>query len=93
MYSLSKIIQSTTIRGAIHQAKFISTSSPLQEIFKIQSQQEFDEKVKASSKPVIVDFFATWCNPCKMLTPRIESIIGENSGKIKLAKVIKIQIA
>lgn len=36
---------------------------------------------------MIVDFFATWCNPCKLLTPRIESIVGEQAGSIKLAKV------
>lgn len=80
-------------------------------IYKIQSSQEFEDKVKNIEGPVIVDFFATyvficsrrylnvavrnetffylyrWCNPCKMLTPRIESVIGENAGKITLAKV------
>uniref|UniRef100_A0A1L8E071 Putative thioredoxin mitochondrial n=2 Tax=Nyssomyia neivai TaxID=330878 RepID=A0A1L8E071_9DIPT len=56
-------------------------------IYKIQTQEEFTEKVTKSTTPVIVDFFATWCGPCKMLTPRIESIIQENDGKISLLKV------
>ncbi|KAL5287552.1 TXN2 family protein [Megaselia abdita] len=64
-----------------------TTSSRMMEIFKVQSVQDFEEKVKKSDKPVIVDFFATWCNPCKMLTPRIESVIGEKKGQIALAKV------
>ncbi|XP_050672150.1 thioredoxin, mitochondrial [Leptidea sinapis] len=57
------------------------------EIVKIQSSDDFKAKVINSKLPVIVDFFATWCNPCKLLTPRLESIISENKGKIILAKV------
>ncbi|XP_035739526.1 thioredoxin, mitochondrial-like [Vespa mandarinia] len=55
--------------------------------FKIQDPKDFDERVKNSKVPVIVDFFATWCNPCRMLTPRLESVIAEKQGKVLLAKV------
>lgn len=57
MFSLTKI--TPAIRGAVRQSKFISGTGHVNEIFKIQSQQDFDEKVKNSSEPVIVDFFAT----------------------------------
>ncbi|XP_020294580.1 thioredoxin, mitochondrial [Pseudomyrmex gracilis] len=55
--------------------------------FKVQDIKDFDERVKNSKVPIIVDFFATWCNPCRMLTPRIETVIAEKQGKILLAKV------
>ncbi|CAG9793760.1 unnamed protein product [Diatraea saccharalis] len=64
-----------------------SISSVKRDIVKIQSTEDFKAKVINSKVPVVVDFFATWCNPCRLLTPRLESIISENKGKIVLAKV------
>lgn len=52
-----------------------------------KDEKHFDEKVLKSKTPVVVDFFATWCNPCKMLTPRIETVVSEHNGKVSLAKV------
>ena len=47
----------------------------------------FDEEVLGSSVPVLVDFWAEWCVPCKMVGPIIEEIAGEYEGKLKVAKV------
>ena len=47
----------------------------------------FDELVLNSDKPVIVDFWATWCGPCKMIAPILEEIAGEYDGKIKITKL------
>uniref|UniRef100_A0ABK9NGK4 Thioredoxin domain-containing protein n=2 Tax=Glossina TaxID=44049 RepID=A0ABK9NGK4_GLOMM len=67
--------------------RHFGTTLAKKEIFQVQSTEDFEQKVKKSDKVVIVDFFATWCNPCKMLTPRLESIVGEKAGSVKLAKV------
>ena len=55
------------------------------EIIKVNSQN-FEEEVIKSEKPVLIDFYADWCGPCKMLSPIIDEIAEENS-EIKVVKV------
>jgi thioredoxin 1 len=47
----------------------------------------FDEQVLASETPVLVDFWATWCGPCKMVAPVLEQIAAEYAGKLTVAKL------
>ena len=47
----------------------------------------FDQEVLQSSQPVLVDFWAEWCMPCRMLTPTIDKIAKDYAGKVKVGKV------
>ncbi|MDD2445281.1 MAG: thioredoxin [Clostridia bacterium] len=52
----------------------------------IQSE-DFKSKVLENKKPVLVDFTATWCGPCRMLTPILEQVTEENNGEFDIVKI------
>ena len=51
------------------------------------SDANFESEVLKASQPVLVDFWATWCGPCKALAPTLENFAAENAGKVKVVKV------
>ena len=50
------------------------------------NDSNFDSEVVKSNKPVLVDFWAEWCGPCKMIAPILESLVEEYVGKLVIAK-------
>lgn len=56
------------------------------ELIKVDTKN-FNEEVLNSDKPVLIDFYADWCGPCKMMAPIIEEVAKELDGKVKVGKI------
>ena len=51
------------------------------------TDESFENEVLRSSQPVLVDYWAEWCGPCKMIAPILDEIAGEYNGKLRVAKL------
>ncbi|MGH9392140.1 MAG: thioredoxin [Vicinamibacteria bacterium] len=54
---------------------------------KIVTDADFDSEVLQSERPTLVDFWAVWCGPCRMIAPIVEELASEYDGKLKVAKM------
>ncbi|XP_077356739.1 thioredoxin, mitochondrial [Festucalex cinctus] len=88
---------STSLQPSSSQVSFLSPSHGLprsfthttrrQVSFNVQDNEDFTERVINSQLPVLIDFHAQWCGPCKILGPRLEKAVAKQKGRVAMAKV------
>lgn len=59
----------------------------MSKVLNLNGEQEFSKEVRESELPVLVDFWAPWCMPCRMMAPILDELSEKMDGKIKVAKV------
>ncbi|XP_013864336.1 thioredoxin, mitochondrial [Austrofundulus limnaeus] len=86
---------STSLHSVPRRVSFLATSrtrplhhTPRREVsFNVQDNEDFTERVVNSELPILVDFHAQWCGPCKILGPRLEKAVAKQKGRVAMAKV------
>jgi thioredoxin 1 len=70
-------------RPARDSKEYVMSGGAVQEV----NAQEFDQAVATSTIPVVVDFWAPWCGPCRMVGPVLEKLASDHAGKVSVLKV------
>lgn len=80
-------LPASRMRDKAHCAACKAPLLPLARAIPVASKDDFDELVRDAPAPVLVDFWAAWCGPCRVVGPELEKIAGRRAGEVIVAKV------
>ena len=83
----AKNLMSSVTRQAAWNVRHVATSRHAMTTYKVETENEFRDKVMNGGKPVVVEFTATWCRPCKELLPSLEAAMQQADNKVDHARV------
>ncbi|KAM3914257.1 thioredoxin, mitochondrial [Leptodactylus fuscus] len=81
------LLPTTSAKSVLTTVRKIHVSHTCGVTFNVQNKDDFQDRVVGSETPMIVDFHAQWCGPCKILGPRLEKMVAKQQGKVQMAKV------
>ncbi|KAG8587298.1 hypothetical protein GDO81_005632, partial [Engystomops pustulosus] len=81
------LLSTTSSKPVLTTARKINVSHSCRVTFNVQNKEDFQDRVIGCETPVIVDFHAQWCGPCKILGTRLEKAVAKQQGKVLMAKV------
>lgn len=81
----AQLIEAPQLVALYHPQSVFEQNEPV--VIEITSKEQFEREVKNAVTPILIDFYAKWCGPCKRIAPRLESSAAELSGKVKFLKI------